>query len=143
MTLTLVPGPMASKGQAFTFLGPNAGPECDGCPFKRLCFGLEPGTHYEVRAVRSVTHPCGLHDEGRVHVVEVASAPFATSVETRLLRGTAATWTPIPCGMPECGNYALCHPTGIPPGRHEIVGQEGSLDCPAGYELTRVRLKGL
>lgn len=143
MTLTLVPQAMARPGATFTFLGANAGAECDSCPFTRLCFGLTPGHSYRVTLARDVLHPCALHEGGKVRVVEVAPASFATSVESRLLRGTAATWSPIACRMPECANYALCHPVGHVPGRHEIVAQEGRLECPASFELAKVRLKPL
>jgi uncharacterized protein len=141
VTLTLVPESGARVGAGFLFNGPNAGEECRGCPFQRLCFGLEAGKRYVVQKRRDVTHPCALHEGGRVRVVEVAEAPFATSLESRHLRGTAATWKPIPCGTPECANYALCHPVGARPGRHEIVAQESALECPAGYEVTKVLLR--
>ncbi|MEA3203107.1 MAG: uncharacterized protein QOI63_777 [Thermoplasmata archaeon] len=142
MPLTLVPDTLARRGLGFTFVGANAGPECAGCPFQKLCFGLQPGHRYEVTALREVTHPCALHEGGRVRVAEVVDAPFASTVETRLLRGTAATWTPIPCGMPECPTWALCHPVGPLPGvRDQIVAEEGPVPCPAGFELTRVQLK--
>jgi len=142
MVLTLVPTAMSRKGLGFTFRA-EGGEECRGCPFRKLCFGLEPGHRYEVTTVRPVTHPCALHDGGKVHVVEVAEAPFPSSLEVRHLRGTAASWAPIACGMPECANYSLCHPVGPRPGRHEIVAEEGRLECPAGFDLAKVRLKPL
>ena len=142
MPLTLVPDTLARRGWGFTFAGANPGPECVGCPFQKLCFGLEPGHAYTVTSLRGVTHPCALHDGGKVHVVTVEETDFASSLETRLLRGTAATWSPIPCGRPDCGNYGLCHPVAATAGaRHEVTRQEGNLPCPAGYELTKVRLK--
>ena len=144
MTLTLVPEALARPGQGFHFLGANPGDECRGCPFQRICFGLDAGHHYEVREVRDVTHPCALHDEGHVRVVQVAQVPFATSLESRQLRGTAATWTPVPCGKPQCPSYALCHPVGPPAGaRYAIAADDGPLPCPAGFVLSRVRLQAL
>ena len=142
MALTLVPENIAARGRGFVFSGAVAD-ECRACPLQRLCLGLEPGHRYEVTTLRGVWHPCALHDGGRVQVAEVAKAPFASSVESRLLRGTAASWTPIACGRPECPTYALCHPVGPRPGRHQIVAEEGRLDCPAGFELSRVRLAPL
>jgi len=141
--LTLVPEPSAQVGARFRFNGPNRGDECAGCPVQRLCFNLQPGHAYEVAALRDVWHPCALHDGGRVRVVEATETTFAGSVETRLLRGTAAAWAPIPCGRPDCANWSLCHPVGARPGRHEIVAQHGTLDCPAGFQLTRADLKPL
>ena len=141
MTLTLVPEPLARAGAGFTFAGPNPGEECKGCPYQRLCFGLAPGHRYEVAKVRPVHHPCNLHEGGRVRVVEVEEAPFSTSLETRHLRGTAAPWAPVPCGMPECPSYSLCHPVGPRPGKVEIVEDAGALPCPAGFELSRVRVR--
>lgn len=142
MPLTLVPSTLAAKGYRFTFTGPNRDIECAACPFTKLCFGLEPGRRYEVKTVREVQHPCELHDEGRVRVVEAVEVPFATTIERRHLRGTAAHWTPIPCGKPECKNWGLCHPVGPTAGAgHAIVAQKGKLECPAGYDLERVELK--
>ena len=142
MTLTLVPESSATPGARFRFLGPNKGEECAGCPFQKLCFGLAPGHDYAVTTVRNVSHPCGLHDGGRAHVVEVEPTTFASSLETRHLRGTAATWSPVPCGKPECPSYALCHPVGALAGtRHAIESNEGALPCPAGFDLVKVRLR--
>ncbi|MES2155709.1 MAG: UPF0179 family protein [bacterium] len=149
MTLTLVPESMAKPGARFTYRGPNVprtggntGEECEGCPFQKLCFGLTPGHAYQVTALRAVTHPCALHDGGKVHVVTVAETDFVSSIETRHLRGTAAAWTPVPCGRPDCANYGLCHPVGPTAGaRHAIVANEGPLPCPAGFDLAKVRLK--
>jgi hypothetical protein len=144
MPLTLVPETLAQPGRRFAFRGPNPGEECKGCPYQKLCFGLAPGHTYAVTAVRDVTHPCALHEGGRVRVALVEASDFATSVETRLLRGTAATWTPVPCGRPDCANYGLCHPVGPAAGaRYEVAAQEGGLPCPAGFDLTKVRLKAL
>lgn len=142
MALTLVPSTLASKGHRFTFHGPNKGIECAACPFQKLCFGLAPGRTYEVRAVRDVQHPCELHDEGKVRVVEVAEVDFVSTVERIHLRGTAAAWSPVPCARPTCANWKLCHPVGHAAGaRHAITGQLGRVECPAGYDLERVTLR--
>lgn len=143
MPLTLVPATLARRGLGFTFAGPSGGPECMACPVRRLCFGLEAGRRYEVQTVRDVVHPCALHEGGKVRVAEVAEATFAASIERRHLRGTAAAWSPPACGTPHCGNYGLCHPVGPIPGRHEIVEAGAALDCPAGLDVARVRLKPL
>jgi len=144
VALTLVPEGLAQPGFSFTFRGPNRGEECQGCPVQKLCFNLEPGLHYRVTAVRDVRHPCNLHDEGRVRVVQVEEAPFMTSLETKHLRGTAATWSPVPCGMPECPQNSLCHPVGPVAGaRCEIVEDGGTMTCPAGFDIHRVALKRL
>jgi uncharacterized protein (UPF0179 family) len=140
--LTLVPDALAAKGYRFTFAGPNPGDECDGCPFQKLCFGLQPGRSYEVKAARPATHPCALHDEGKVRAVEVQEVPFAATVERRHLRGTAAPWTAPPCGRPDCANWKLCHPVGHSAGaRHAIVAQKGKVECPAGFDLEQVELR--
>ncbi|HWG84497.1 MAG TPA: UPF0179 family protein [Deinococcales bacterium] len=142
MALTLVPNAAAKVGARFVYRGPNLGEECQGCPFQKLCFGLEAGRAYEVRALRGVTHPCGLHDEAKVQVVEVAEVDFAATLETRHLRGTAAHWAAPACLRPECPSYALCHPAGTASGaRHAIreVGQK--VACVAGFDLVQVRLQ--
>jgi uncharacterized protein len=144
VALTLVPEPLARVGYRFVFAGPNPGDECDGCPYQRICFGLEPGRAYEVVALRDVIHPCALHDSNRVQVAEVEERPFWSSVEAKRVRGTATAWTPIACGRPQCVNWALCHPIGPSAGaKHEIVEDAGDLPCPAGYELRRVALRKL
>lgn len=144
MAITLVPDTLAKPGLRFTFNGPNLGSECQGCPVQKLCFGLAPGHAYEVTNLREASHPCALHDGGRVRAVDVVPTSFASTVETRLLRGTAATWAPLACGRPECANYGLCHPVGPKSGaRHAITQQDGALECPAGFELTKVRLQAM
>jgi uncharacterized protein len=140
--LTLVPEPLTEPGSRFTFAGPNAGEECQGCPFQKLCFGLKPGQSYKVAAKRPVTHPCRLHEGGRVHVVTVEEAPFTATLERHHLRGTAAPWTGPDCRKPSCANWGLCHPKGHTEGaRHAIVAQLGAVACPAGFDLEKVDLK--
>jgi uncharacterized protein len=139
--LTLVADDLAQPGFRFTFAGPNPGEECRGCPFQKLCFGLEPHHAYEVVALREMRHPCKLHEPGKVRVVQVKEVAFPSSLETRHLRGTAAQWAPIPCRKPSCANWKLCHPAGAGAGKHEIVTQGEALECPAGYDIVRVDLK--
>ena len=140
--LTLVPVAVAEPGFRFTFAGPNPGEECKGCPFQKLCFGLAAGHSYKVASVREVTHPCALHEEGRVRVVTVEETAFPATLEREHLRGTAAPWTSPDCRKPSCVNWNLCHPKGHVQGaRHEIVEQRGAVHCPAGFDLERVDLK--
>lgn len=143
MPITLVPETLARRGHRFTFVGPNT-TECVACPFQKLCFGLEPGRTYQVTALRDMTHPCVLHEEGKVRVVEAEETHFESSLEKKHMRGTAAPWTPVACGRPECPSYGLCHPVGGRPGkRHAIVQDLGTLACPAGFDLARVRLHAM
>lgn len=140
--LTLVPDALAAGGYRFTFAGPSGGEECRGCPLQKLCFGLQPGRTYQVTAVRPASHPCGLHDGGRVRAVEVSEVPFTATLERRHLRGTAAPWTAPDCGRPQCPSYALCHPTGHASGaRHAVVRQLGPVECPEGFDLEKVEMK--
>lgn len=139
--LTLVPVDLARPGYRFTFLGENKGMECEGCPVRKLCFQLHPGGVYEVQEVRGVRHPCELHDGGRVAVVLVQRVGFSTSLESKHLRGTAATWNPVDCGYPECPNWSLCHPVGVQQGvRYEIKAVGSKIDCPMNYDIKRVDL---
>lgn len=141
MRLSLVPVPHARPGFRFVFRGEN-NEECKGCPYRKLCFDLAPGHAYEVRAVRSITHPCALHDEGKVRVVEVEEVDVPATAARRHLKGTALHWTPPPCGMPACPAYGLCHPVGLAAGaKHEVTATLGVQPCPAGFDLERVRLK--
>ncbi|MEA3165786.1 MAG: uncharacterized protein QOJ26_652 [Thermoplasmata archaeon] len=140
--LTLVPDALAARGFRFTFAGPNKGEECAGCPFQKLCFGLDPGRTYKVTSVRDVAHPCALHDTGKARVVVVEEVPFQATIERHHLRGTAAPWTAPNCRRPSCKNWALCHPVGhTAGGRHAITAQKGAVECPVGFDLERVDLK--
>lgn len=142
MALTLVPLHMASEGARFRFQGDPKAMECEGCPVRSLCFRLEPGHAYEVETVRDVRHPCELHDEGTVAVVQVAEVPFQSSVPAKDLRGTATHWTPPPCGMPECPRYGFCHPRGPQVGaKMEIVHVGDAMECPAGLDLREATLR--
>jgi uncharacterized protein (UPF0179 family) len=140
--LTLVPDALAAPGYRFTFAGPNLGVECAGCPFQKLCFGLQPGRSYVVTKARPARQVCELHEGGKVRAVEVEEVPFPASLERRHLRGTAAPWTAPDCGRPMCVNWKLCHPVGHKQGaKHAIVTQKGPLECPAGFDLESVDLK--
>lgn len=140
--LTLVPDALAARGFSFTFAGPNKGEECAGCPFQKLCFGLDPGRSYKVTQVREVAHPCALHDSGKARVVLVEEIPFQATIERHHLRGTAAPWTAPNCRRPSCKNWALCHPVGHTAGaRHAITAQHGKVECPVGFDLEKVDLK--
>jgi len=144
MGLTLVPQDLATPGHSFTFLGPNDGEECTGCPVRRLCFDLEPGARYQVQKTRDVTHPCNLHEGGRVRVVEVERIGFRTSMKTKRLRGTAATFVPVPCEYPDCKEWAFCHPFGVQTDvRYGIEEIGEAMDCPMDFKIKRVALKPL
>lgn len=138
--LSLAPDLLAKPGFQFTAAG---GPyeECEGCPVQKLCFSVEAGRHYMVKETRDVVHPCNLH-EGGMRVVHVEEAAFESVLETKRLRGTAASFVPVDCGFPECANWQLCHPVGPERGvRYAIEDVGRALDCPMGYTLKRVRLK--
>lgn len=141
--LTLLPATLAEPGYRFVYRGDGGFEECDGCPVRGVCYRLTPGRRYQVETVRDVEHPCGLHDEARVRVCTVQEVPLHTSLETKHLRGTAAHWSPVPCGYPECKTYKLCHPVGAPAGRYAIAQDAGPLACPMGYDLHRVTLEPL
>lgn len=143
-TLTLVPSTIARPGLRFWYQGDPKAMECEGCPVRALCYRLEPGRRYEVKVLRDIQHPCELHDEGRVTVCEVQEVPFQSSVKAGRLRGTAAHWEPVPCGMPECPQYGFCHPVGpVRDTKMEIVSDDGAMECPAGFDLHRVTMKPL
>ncbi len=137
MALTLVPDLLAREGLRYTALDDPQAMECEGCPVRKLCYEAGPG-HYEVKALRPVTHPCELH-EGRMRVVEAEPAPFETTLEARKLRGTAATFTAIDCGFPECGHWHLCHPA-APAGKYTIDEVGEAVECPVHLDIRRVRL---
>lgn len=132
---------MAVAGKRFTFLS-GEHEECQSCPLTKLCYNLTPGTKYEVETVRTLTHPCNLHDDDRVQVVTVKPVGFRSTVEKKRLRGTAVTWEPIDCGYAECKNWALCHPTGMPVGKQFALDGPGKdLACPMNYDLQVVQFK--
>ncbi len=142
MELTLVPTTLAGVGYRFTFQGANDESPCKECPVRGLCFRLVPGQTYEVTGLRPVQHDCGHHEGGKVQVCEVEEVSITSTVEARRLRGTAVTWKPIPCGMPECSSWSLCHPAGPPAdASYEVKGEAPGPECPAGYDLRRVELR--
>lgn len=141
--LTLAPDLLAHEGMTFTFIGPNTGGECDGCPVQKLCFDLQPETRYKVTELRDVVHPCNLH-EGGMRVVTVEPTGFETTLDTKRLRGTAATFVPVDCGMPECTNWKLCHPVGPKRNvRYQVTSVGDAVDCPMNYNIKRVQLDPL
>lgn len=139
--LTLVPSTLARTGYRFRYQGDPGDEACDGCPVRSICYRLEAGRTYAVKEVRSVEHPCALHDGDKVRVCTAEPVPSVTTVEARRLRGTAVTWEPVPCGYPECDKYALCHPAGQPAGRYEVMDDLGDEECPMHYKLRRVRVQ--
>jgi uncharacterized protein (UPF0179 family) len=140
MQLTLVPTTLATPGYLFRNYGDQNAEECDGCPVRAVCFKTPPG-HYEIVEVRDVQHPCKLH-EGTMSVCTAKEVPTVTTLEVKLLKGTATNWGAIECGFPECKNNALCHPR-MDAGHMEIVSVGETIECPMHYEIKQVSLRPL
>ncbi|MBM4249419.1 MAG: UPF0179 family protein [Euryarchaeota archaeon] len=139
VTVTLVGETQAKEGLMFVFVGPLT--ECRDCRLKAVCFNLEEGRTYVIKAVRAVHHDCKVH-EGGVRVVEVEKSPIRTTVPSRAaLEGTTYTWQGKECQNLGCAHYLRCTPRGMKAGeRYRIVKVAGYVECPDGESLKEVVL---
>jgi hypothetical protein len=143
-TITLLGELQSSVGQRFQFVGPNdaADAACAPCKLKGACFNLDPGEVYEVMQVRDKTHPCYLHEGGRVHVVEVDRATHDVIVPARgLVEGQSMIYPERACEFRGCPFWRQCVGAPLRPGFAFKVAKAGeAVPCPLGYSLRRATL---
>ena len=143
-TITLHGELQAKVGERFLFVGPNDGPDaaCAPCKLKGACFNLDPGEVYEVATVREKTHPCYLHEGGRVRVVEVERAEHDVIVPARgLQEGESMLYPERSCDFRGCGFWRECVGAPLRPGHPYHVMKVGEpIPCPLGYNLRRAHL---
>ncbi len=140
-TITLVSGPLAKEGATFRYVG--TADECDGCGLREICHKLKPGRYYKVVKVRKVEHPCEVHVDDKVHVVEVEELPVETSIPQRkALEAALITLDGPECPRKWCPNHALCTLPGDIRGKKVMVLKIGELlECPRGLKLKRAMIE--
>ena len=140
-TITLLGELQAKVGERFQFVGPNDAPEaaCAPCKLKGTCFALEEGESYEVVAVRDKSHPCYLHESGRVRVVEVERAQHSVIMPSRgTVEGESLLYPERSCEFRGCQFWRDCVGAPLRPGFSYKVTQVGEVvPCPLGYALRR------
>lgn len=137
--VTLVGEKQAKVGYVFIFKGPLL--ECRDCKYKQVCFNLEEGKRYRVKALRDAMHECRVHEE-RVRAVEVETVPFEAGVKSRIaVEGSIVPLEDKGCKNMACTHFRLCHPVGKKAGgKFKILRIRGTLDCPEGERITQVLL---
>ncbi|MCL2786594.1 MAG: UPF0179 family protein [Methanomassiliicoccaceae archaeon] len=137
--ITLIGETQARIGNRFYFLGPLT--ECKECRLRGVCFNLEPGSLYEVVALRDTLHDCPVH-EGSVRVVEVERKPMLAAVPSKhAIDGSMITFESKKCKEMGCENRNYCVPVSIRDGtKLKIVDMLGDLECPIGESMALVKL---
>lgn len=137
--ITLIGMGQANIGNRFSFIGPLT--ECKECRLRGVCFNLEPGTLYEVTALRSTVHECPVH-EGPVKAVEVEKRPIAAAVPRKqAIDGSTISFESAKCRNIGCGNRSFCAPPNIKDGaKLRITGIGEEAECPCGETRMFVEL---
>jgi uncharacterized protein (UPF0179 family) len=143
-TITLVGELQASVGARFVYEGANGGPDalCAPCKLQGICFNLEPGETYEVRAVRDKGHPCFLHERGVARVVEVAPSAHDVIIPARgLVAGETFVYPQRQCENRGCDKWSICVGARPRPGAtYQVESVGANADCPLDYALRHARL---
>lgn len=127
----------AKEGVIFVYRG--FVPECRECKLKAVCFNLDPGGVYRVKAVRDVRHECKMHEDG-VRVVEVEKIPATVGVAQKYaLEGSTITYDEVRCKNLGCASFRLCHPVAVERGsKCKIKEVRGEVVCPEGNKVIEV-----
>jgi len=135
--VTLIGERQAKEGVTFVYRGPLT--ECRECKLKAVCFNLDVGGKYRIKAKRDVHHECKIHEDG-VRVVEVERVAMRGVVSKKAaLEGSTITLEEIRCRNVGCELYRLCHPLGLEKGaRGKIVKVCSDVDCPEGLKLVEI-----
>ncbi len=143
-TITLLGELQATVGERFLYEGPNDASDalCAPCKLQSICFNLEDGETYEVKAVRDKGHPCFLHERGVARVVEVAPATHEAVIPARgLVEGQTFVYPQRECENPGCALWRSCVGGAPRVGAQYRVASVGpAADCPLGYALRHARL---
>jgi uncharacterized protein (UPF0179 family) len=137
VTITLIGERQAKEGVMFIYKG--FVPECRECKLKAVCFNLDSGSIYRIKAVREVHHECKMHEDG-VRVVEVEKLPATICVGTKFaLEGSTITYDEIRCKNIGCERFRLCHPVAVERGcKYRIAEVHGEVACPEGFKVIEV-----
>jgi len=137
--ITLIGESQARIGNRFYFMGPLT--DCKECRLRGVCFNLEPGSMYEVVALRDTLHDCPIH-EGSVRVVEVERKPILAAVSSKhAIDGSTITFESKRCDNIGCENRIYCIPASIKDGtKLKIVDIIGDIDCSEAQNMVLVKL---
>ena len=137
VTVTLIGERQAKEGAEFVYKG--FVPECRECKLKTVCFNLDVGGVYRVKAVRDVHHQCKMHEDG-VRMVEVEKVPVRVSVGRKMaLEGSTITYDEVRCRNLGCVHYRLCHPVAAErDSKYKVREVRGEVDCPEGIKVIEV-----
>ena len=104
---------------------------------------MSPGRYFKVTKVRNVEHPCEVHVNDRVHVVEVEELPMETSIPQRkALEAALITLDEPECPKKWCPNHILCTlPEDIRGKKISILKIKELLECPRGLKLKRAMIE--
>ena len=135
--ITLIGERKAKEGIRFVYRGPLT--ECRECKLKAVCFNLDAGGSYKIKAIRDVHHDCKIHEDG-VRVVEVEKVPSRVAVSKKsALEGSTISIEEIRCRNVGCVRYRLCHPPGLDKGmKGKITKVCNDVECPEGMKLVEV-----
>jgi uncharacterized protein len=139
VTITLIGEKQAKEGVVFVYKG--FVPECRECKLKAVCFNLDSGGIYRIKAVRDVHHECKMHEDG-VRVVEVDKVPIKVCLGQKIvLEGSTVTFEEVRCRNIGCERYRLCHPVAVERGsKHKVSRVHGEVQCPEGLKVIEVTL---
>jgi len=140
MLLTLIGETQARIGNRFYFMGPLT--ECKECRLRGVCFNMEPGSLYEIVALRDTVHDCPVH-EGSVRVVEVERKPVLAVVPKKFaIDGSTVTFESRRCDNLGCENRIYCIPIGVKNGaKLRITDIVGDIECANGEDIILVKLE--
>jgi uncharacterized protein (UPF0179 family) len=135
--VTLIGERQAKEGVEFVYRGPLT--ECKECKLKTVCFNLDVGGRYRIKAVRSVHHECKIHEDG-VRVAEVERVKVQGSVSKKsALEGSTVSYEDIKCRTLGCVHYRVCHPIGLEKNAKMRISKiRGNLACAEGNMLVEV-----
>ena len=136
--ITLIGESQARIGNRFYFMGPLT--ECRECRLRGVCFNLEPGSLYEVVALRDTVHDCPVH-EGSVRVAEVDKKPLIAAVPAKhAIDGSMVTFEGRKCKDLGCVNRNYCIPVSIKDGtKLKITDIIGDIECSESENMVLVK----
>jgi hypothetical protein len=105
-TITLLSARQAKPGFVLNYMG--ATPVCGPCRFRNACLTLDAGHRYQVKAVRSVKHPCALQ-ENEACVVEMENVPRTLVVDAvGAVEGATVEVARYSCKRLDCPRWEDC-----------------------------------
>ena len=141
--ITLIGTNLAEKGLEFIHFG--AASACEKCRFKNTCIDtLEEGRIYIIKDVKDTEHPCPIHEDGKVKVVDVEKSDTIALIDSKVaFEGSNIIFNPTLCDN-ECKQKDLCSPQGLYINdRCKIIKNMGKpqVGCVKGLDLNLVLLR--